>query len=67
MQSYGDATVIYSVNPLALCDAPCRDWAALNGLTLLPGNVALNPYKQAIFHTSVMIKNLVVQYGIGVM
>jgi hypothetical protein len=41
--------------------------AALNGLTLLPGNVALNPYKQAIFHTSVMIKNLVVQYGIGVM
>jgi hypothetical protein len=41
---------IFLISGFVRCAIQIR--AGFNGATFLPGNIALNPYKQAIFYTS---------------
>jgi hypothetical protein len=55
----------YFISACILCLATCGSRANRNAGTKTLGNIALNPYKQAIFLHQWVIKNLLVQYGIG--
>jgi hypothetical protein len=53
------------ISTCILCLATCGSRANRNAGTKTLGNIALNPYKQAIFLHQCVIKILLVQYGIG--
>jgi hypothetical protein len=65
LQRYGGATGLYSVKPLNFVRCVTESRRGFVGGTFRLGNIALNPYKLAIFAPRYVTKKSLVQYGIS--